>query len=290
MFNVRHATIDATGKIQISSFKMTTSKNDGFDTPKKVDKFLRSKLKTKGHHKHWKRYGSWTFTTDDGQSSFLFVWAASKGTHKHNYTYLLDDTHAVEVYDDLLLMRFAVDSNSVQLNNHLPISKDHVKEWLNCVLESDVSTVSPVTMLSTVPPLSKQHDLLVPLQHSIKKKKQRTQMLGDDGTNNDDDDENENSDDDGTLDVDEEDTAKNENILEDALDDNDNDNDKTLLLVEDDDDEESVDEELDSKLSDDEDAEFESVFDTDVLPYEEYTYSEHNKLVKPPLLLSLWTN
>lgn len=283
MFNVRHATIDATGKIQISSFKMTTSKNDGFDTPEKVDKFLRSKLKTKGHHKHWQRHGSWTFTTDDGQSSFLFVWAASKGTHKHNYTYLLDDTQTVEVYDDLLLMRFPADSKSVQLNNHLPISKEHVKEWLNCVLESDVSTVSPVTMSSTLP-LSKHHDLLVPLQQS--KKKQRAQMLGDDDTNNDEDDEN--SDDDDALVVDDEDTAKNENMLEDALDDNDTD--KTLLLVEDDDDEESVDEEMDSKLSDDEDAEFESVFDTDVLPYEEYTYPEHNKLVKPPLLLSLWTN
>ena len=288
MFNVQHATIDATGKIQIVSFKVTSGKNEQLDSSEKIDRFLRTKMKNKGHHKHWKRYGSWTFTNDDDdQPSLLYAWVASKGTCKHKYCYQLDDGKTHEVYDDLLLMRFPVSMTTMQLNEHLHISADHVKEWLECVLQhSEILT----------------HEISTEIEDTstkLNKKKKKTQssaldtgIIPDDNCTSDAEDN-----DTSVLDVENNDnTTKDENILEDTLDDNDNDNDKVLLLDDDDDDEDdedddncSIDEDADTKLSDDEDTDFESEFDTDVLQYEDYTYTQQNKVVKRPLLLSLWT-
>jgi len=299
MFNVKHATIGAGGDIRISQFKMTKARSDGFETPQQLDRFLRTKLTNKGLHTRWKRYGSWTFTDENDKASLLYAWSTSKGTKEHKYTYCLDDSNGIEAYDDLMLIRFPADNQPLSLSNHLDITQDHVKEWLECVLIP--TNTAPQKALQPKPK---------PKSTSKPRNKSKTKPVHPDlvddiggianpastiGGDNDGDD---NSDDD-VLDVDdvneeEEATAKDENILEDTLDnENDHDNDKVLLLGDDDEEEDDDDDDDDddnNKISDDEDDDFENTFDVDMLQYEKYTYTEHNKLVKKPLLLSLWTS
>lgn len=293
MFNVNHAVIGADGSIRVRDFKMTKTKSDGFDTPVKLDRFLRTKLENKGLHTQWRRYGSWTFTDDDGCASHLYAWSTTKGTTEHGYVYSLEESQPpLAAFDDLLLLRFPEDNEQLSLHQHLPITQDHVKEWLECVLPTDDAAGD------VLPPAPKQR----PKKggSSSKQKKppkapKSTSTAANKGVGavdtlyepnaSDDDDES------NVLDVDDEDaTAEDENILEDTLDDNDND--KELLLEEDDDDEEdgASDDDETTKMSDDEEDDFESAFDTDMLQCEAYTYDMPNKLVGQPLLLSLWTH
>lgn len=289
MFNVKHAIIGAEGDIRIGTFKMTKAKSDGFDTPQQLDRFLRTKLKHKGLHTRWKRYGSWTFTDDNDNASHLYVWSTTKGTTQHKYTYQLDDSSPLEAYDDMMLMRFPADTSPITLNNHLDITQDHVKEWLECVLHRDEKKASSTNKKTS------SANKKAKTKSKASKPKAKTQKHTDptnetlDEANNDGDSD----DDDDVLDVDEAVTAEDENILEDTLDDTENN--KELLLDEDEDEDDDDDDDVGSddeanRVSDDEDDDFESAFDTDMLEYEEYTYKEPNKLVKKPLLLSLWTN
>ena len=298
MFNVKHAIIGAEGDIRIGTFKMTKAKSDGFDTHQQLDRFLRTKLKHKGLHTRWKRYGSWTFTDDSNNASHLYVWSTTKGTAQHKYTYQLDDGPPLEAYDDMMLMRFPADTSPITLKNHLDITQDHVKEWLECVLHRDEKEASSTnektpsankTSSSTnKKPASKNKSKPSKPKAKTQKHTDPTNETLDEANNEGDSDE----DDDDVLDVDEAVTAEDENMLEDALDDTENN--KELLLDEDEDDEEEDDDagsdDEGNRVSDDEDDDFESAFDTDMLQYEEYTYNEPNKLVKKPLLLSLWTN
>ena len=279
---------------------MTKAKSDGFDTPAKLDRFLRTKLKNKGLHTQWKRYGSWTFTDNDGCASHLYAWSTTKGTQEHGYVYNLDESQPPLVaFDDLLLLRFPEDNKQLSLHRHLPITPDHVKEWLACVLPIDKAEgdVAKPESKPKPKPKPKQKSKKGGGSSSNPKKPQKGSKSASaapkeessvdtlDEPNASDDDQDSN-----VLDAEEADaTAEDENILEDTLDDNDND--KELLLEEDDDDEEDCgsDDET-AKMSDDEDDDFESAFDTDMLQCEPYTYNKPNKLVGQPLLLSLWTH
>lgn len=285
MFSVNHAVIGADGSIRVRDFKMTKAKSDGFDTPTKLDRFLRTKLENKGLHTQWKRYGSWTFTDDDGFASHLYAWSTTKGTLEHGYVYSLDESRPpLAAFDDLLLLRFPEDNDQLSLHQHLPITPDHVKEWLECVLPADEAAV-------VAPP---KHP---PKKGGASSKPKKTQKAPKstsagaevvetmDEPNASDEEEESN-----VLDVDEEDaTAEDENILEDALDDNENN--KELLLEEyDDDEEDGVSDDETAKMSDEEEDDFESAFDTDMLQCEAYTYDKSNKRIGQPLLLSLWTH
>ena len=294
LFNVKHATIGAGGDVRISQFKMTKAKSDGFETPLQLDKFLRTKLTNKGLHTQWKRYGSWTFTDEDEQHSLLYAWSTSKGTKEHSYTYCLEDNTSIKVYDDLLLMRFPSDNQPLSLSNHLDITQDHVKEWLECTLiptytETHNNLPPKPTSKPTPKPTSKPTPK--PTSKPTSKSKPDTNTIDSEVSCITDPTSVNSDDDDIDRDGDEEVTANDENILEDTLDDTDTD--KVLLIDDDEDDEDDdEDEEEDdsNKVSDDDDDDCENTFDVDMLQYETYTYPEQNKLVKKPLLLSLWTS
>ena len=258
MFNVKHAIIGAEGDIRIGTFKMTKAKSDGFDTPQQLDRFLRTKLKHKGLHTRWKRYGSWTFTDDSNNASHLYVWSTTKGTTQHKYTYQLDDCPPLEAYDDMMLMRFPADTSPITLNNHLDITQDHVKEWLECVLHRDEKKASS-TNKKTSSANKKAKTKSKPSKPKAKTQKhtdptnETLDEANNDGDSDDDDD------DDDVLDVDEAVTAEDENILEDALDDTENN--KELLLDEDEDEDDDDDDDVGSddeanRVSDDEDDDF----------------------------------
>ena len=279
MFDVHHAIIRADGTINISSFKMTKTKCSGLDTDEKKTRFLRTKMKQKGLHTRWKRYGSWTFMDDAGNASHLYAWCFTKGTNQHQHSYFFEDNEDIIVFDDLLLMRFPVDTQSLQLENHMKIHKEHVKEWLQCVFQSS-ETMSHSTEFKSSSNTKQQS------KSGAKRKKELfiDKSISEHKNAEDAEDSGDDLDISQLSDV-EEDKVGDENELEDDLDDV-----TEQLLLDDDDDVDASDDEAE-KWSDDENVtEPETPLDDDMLGYESYTYPEKNLIVqKKPLALSLWT-
>lgn len=280
MFDVHHAIISANGKINISSFKMSKAKCAGLDTDEKQTRFLRTKMKNKGLHTRWKRYGSWTFMDDVGHASHLYVWCFTHGTLQHKYSYSFEENGSTIAFDDLLLMQFPVENNNLNLENHMNIQKEHVKEWLQCVIVNNEET-TPYKK----PRPSQQKPKTRPKSNA----KQNEETLVDDNIpkNKSTDDSDDDSDISQLSEIDDldddEEKIDDENKLEDDLDD------VTEHLILDDDDEVEKWSD-DEKLSDDENiADVETPLDNDILCYESYTYPEQNRIVQKSLALSLWT-
>ena len=140
--------IQASGEIEYNkSFRIRTSKACTFEGDEKLlNGFLRTKMKNKGYHGSWKRYGSWTFFEDDTDTpSYLYAWGYSKGKHVHENDYVMK-TEPIKLFDDLLLMRLRTPSLKVELSDTLPISNDIVTEWLKCICISKKTV--PITTTS----------------------------------------------------------------------------------------------------------------------------------------------
>jgi hypothetical protein len=140
MLTVPYAVLRADGVVDTDlKWRVTSAKLDALEAKgdDAVDGLLRTKMKRKGYHGSWVRYGSWTFHEDDAcadDGTLLFAWAYAKGVAAHAAPYSLEgDT--VTVFDDLLLMRFPPTA-SWSLRSALPVTPGHVAEWLECVREA----------------------------------------------------------------------------------------------------------------------------------------------------------
>lgn len=284
MFDVHHAIISANGTINISSFKMSKAKCAGLDTDEKQTRFLRTKMKNKGLHTRWKRHGSWTFMDNAGHASHLYAWYFTQGKSQHKYAYAFEENESTIVFDDLLLMRFPVENNDFNLENHVKIQKEHVKEWLQCVISNNEGTTTSKhsAKKKTTQPKPKNQ----PKKKSNAKKNEETLVDENIPKNKNTAD----SDDDSVLSHlseiedlgDDEEKIDDENKLEDDLDDV-----TEHLLLDDDDDVDASEDEVE-KWSDDENIpDVETPLDDDTLRYESYTYPEQNLIVRKPLTLSV---
>lgn len=133
MLSVPCTLVHADGSVEHTAFRMTASKLATLENkgPDAVDAFLRSKVTHKGYHGSWRRYGSWTLQDEGGEETYLFAWAYGKGTALHAKWYTLD-SEAVQVYDDILLIRFP-ELNTVTLANAQALTAPQVSGWLGCI-------------------------------------------------------------------------------------------------------------------------------------------------------------
>lgn len=308
MLNVNHAIVSADGSIQSSTFRLTHTKYESFQTKNDIHKFLRTKMIHKGNHLHWKSYGSWTLTHDDGTQTYIYAWAFLKGNKKHKYSYVFEENTPCNIYDDLLLLHLPVDNiDQIPLQDTIALTTDHITDWLECVLQKIPEPTASINIDATP-----DENTSVNVKANTKKKKrsksskkpQKPSTMSStkkddpkhvlDNNNEDigdvlDDSDEENNSDDESIDEEEE---QNMSDIDIETDDEDGVN-QGLLLDDDEEDEEDIDlsENEEDKMSDDDDeseTEIDNQYDDNVLVFENYTYTQPI-YKKTNTLLSMWT-
>jgi len=185
-----------------------------------MDTFLRSKMKHKGIHTHWKRFGSWTLTHDTDMETHLYMWAFLKGTEKHTHSYdVMNNNNTQDVFDDMLLLHFQTEkSGEIPLINSIPVTNENIADWLECVVhKTEMELCDPVkpkkshqskkknqkTKKNKIPPIGDDMDVVSHPTEDNTTEDNTTQNESDgDGDDYDDDNDNDDDDDDDDADID----------------------------------------------------------------------------------------
>ena len=291
MFNVPHAVLSANGSVQTSSFRMTHIKYESLKNEKQMNTFLRSKMKKKGDHTHWKKFGSWTLSHGEDTETHIYMWAFLKGTHAHTHTYRLNEKKKQMVFDDMLLLHFNTqDSKDIPLKKSLPLTTENIADWLECVVQNEV----PIKIQKPQKKIINQQTI----PNTKKTPKDNTSDVSSITTlhnKSDDDisvvdavsDEDENTE---NLEEEDDNCSEKSDIDDEAC------ADITLLLEdeENDDDDMDVSDTDNNNMSDDDNDDTEdecyAIYDDNVLVFEDYTYDTSSTYRPANTLLSLWTS
>jgi len=287
---------------------MTHAKYESLKTETELNRFLRGKMKQKGVHTKWKKYGSWTLTHNNNGHTHIYAWAFLKGTEAHKNAYFLNTKEPNVIFDDMLLLQFnEKNSKDIPLQNSIPLTTEDITDWLECVLQKNDMTKS---IDKPVKPKRKTK------QSADTKKKTSIASSIDVNTklivvNESEDDVVED-----TIDIVMDDDAIDVVLDDDAIEDTDDENldeaddhcseqsnsddetgiNKALLVVEDDEQDDNDNNlsasDIDESWSDDDNDvvdETDTIYDDNVLQFENYTYAVASNSCPPNTMLSLWT-